>query len=186
MTTKQITAPAALPVSLDEAKLSLRIDGDELDGDVTRWIKGIVATAEHETGRAFIHQTWRCTLDEFPDAIRLDHAPLVSVESIRFYDVAGVLQTLDPQDYLVDTITEPGYVVPASGRAWPATADRINSLMVDYTAGYGATEVSVPENVKLYIIARLVEQYDPDTRMLRDSVQSEFVGRLLDAVKVYG
>jgi uncharacterized phiE125 gp8 family phage protein len=194
MTTRLIVPAAALAVSMAEAKESLRIevDNDSLDASIIRWVKGITAAAEHATGRAFIHQQWRETLDTFPflqsgsaGPIELAHAPTATVERVRFMDVDGVWQTLHPQDYIVDVISEPGYIVPASDKAWPETKDQINAVMIDYTAGYGPTDADVPETVKLYILARLVGQMDPATRMERDSVQSEFTDRLLDAVRVY-
>lgn len=183
MPTRLITPHAALPVSLAEAKLNLRIDGNEQDTMIEAWLHGITAHAEHVTGRSFINQTWRVTLDAFPDAIELP-VPVSSV-TVKFLDEAGIEQTLDPADYLVDSASEPGYAVPNVGKAWPTTYDRINAVNVDVVAGYGATEASVPNGIKLYILAKLVEQYDPAIKAEKDTVQSSFIDRLLDPYKVY-
>lgn len=185
MTFKLITPPAALAVSLADAKLALRVDGDEQDALIEAWTQGITEHAEHYTGRAFVHQTWRLTLDRFPTAIKLQYAPIASVSSIKYLDEAGVLQTLNPADYLLDDSTEPGYIVPQVGKAWPATFDRINAVQVDYVAGYGPTDATVPPSVGLYIKAKLCEQYDPAVRLEKDTVQSSFIDRLLDRVRVY-
>lgn len=194
MTTRLITPAAALAVDIEDAREALGLERDDttMDGRLTRWLKGIIASAEHKSGRAFITQQWRITLDTFPVAkdgsaggFRLDHAPLVSIESIRYFDIASEQQTLDPQDYTIDTVSEPGYAVPATGKTWPDEADRINAVWVDYTAGYGDTHASVPETVKLYILAMLVELVDPMTKAERATPQTEFVDRLLDSVKVY-
>ena len=183
MPTRLIIPPAALPVSLAEAKLNLRIDGNEQDSLIEAWIHGITAHAEHLTGRSFINQTWRVTLDKFPDAIELP-VPASSV-TVKYLDDAGIEQTLDPADYIVDTASEPGYAVPGVGKAWPGTYDRINAVNVDVVAGYGATDASIPKGIKLYILARLVEQYDPAIRVEKDTVQSSFLDGLLDRWKVY-
>ena len=185
MTARQITPPASLAVTLEAARANLRVDGGDMDALITGWIEGITATAEHELGRALITQGWRVTLDAFPAAIRLEMPPAALVRSVKYIDAAGVLQTMDIADYVLDAVSEPGYVVPAPGKAWPATAPRVNAVMVDYTCGYGDTAASTPANVRLYILAKLVEQFDPATRMERDTVQSNFVGRLLDACRVY-
>lgn len=71
------------------------------------------------------------------------------------------------------------------GKAWPTTCDRINAVNVDVVAGYGETEASIPKGIKLYILARLVEQYDPAIRVEKDTVQSSFLDGLLDRYKVY-
>ena len=183
MPTRLITPPAALAVSLAEAKLNLRIDGNEQDSMIEAWIHGITAHAEHLTGRSFINQTWRVTLDSFPDAIELP-GPVSSV-TVKYIDEAGTEQTLDQADYIVDSASEPGYAVPGVGKAWPATYDRINAVNVDVVAGYGDSEVNVPKGITLYILARLVEQYDPAVRVEKDTVQSSFLDRMLDRWKVY-
>ena len=130
MTTRSITPPAGLAVSLVAAKETLRImqADTSLDVSISLCIKAIIADTEHQLERSLINQGWRLTLDEFPDALRLDYPPLVSVQSVTYYDVDNVLQTLDPADYLVDAVTEPGYIVPARGKSWPATCDRINEI----------------------------------------------------------
>lgn len=188
MTTRLITPPAELAVSLAEAKQNLRIESDDtsLDQLITAWLGGVIDHAEHRMGRAIISQTWRVTLDRFPDAIELAMPPLVSVTSLKYIDAEGVEQTLDPQDYLIDAVNEPGYVVPAQGRAWPTTADQINAVSVEFVCGYGADSTSTPKAIKTYILAKLVEQFDPATRSESVTVQSSYLDRLLDRYMVYG
>jgi uncharacterized phiE125 gp8 family phage protein len=187
MTTRLITPPAALAVDLTEATAQLRIDGTDMDAMVTAWIEGISAHAEHYMQRSIITQTWRVTLDKFPDAIKLYNPPLVSVSYVKYYDVDGVLQTLDPADYVVDSVSEPGYIVPAPDVTWPDTeCGRINAVIAEFVCGYGATHADVPKGIKLYIMAKLVEQYDPNTRPEKDTVQSSFIDCLLDRYKVWG
>jgi uncharacterized phiE125 gp8 family phage protein len=183
MTNRLITPPVALAVSLAAARANLREPDVALNGIIETWIKGITAHAEHYMGRAIISQGWRVTLDTFPDAIRLDRPPIVSVASVKYYDAAGLLQTLDLQDYTVDLVSEPGYVVPARGKSWPATDDRINAVMVDYTCGYGADDTTTPEDIRLYILAKLTEQFTAEPGK---EVKSCFLDRLLDGKVIWG
>jgi uncharacterized phiE125 gp8 family phage protein len=186
MTARLIMPPAALPITLDSAKKNLKIDGTDQDDVVSDWVRGIVAYVEFCTQRALINQRWRVTLDKFPGAIRLDKPPTVSVNEVQFLDASGVRQTLDPADYLVDAVSEPGYVVPGRGKAWPTTYPEINAVTVDYTCGYGTGPEAVPAGIKLYILAKLREQFDPAVRVERDTVQSSFIDGQLDQFKVYG
>jgi uncharacterized phiE125 gp8 family phage protein len=183
----QVSPPTALAVSLAMAKDQLRIEQTDPDSDalLTLWIKAITQEAEHATGRMLINRPMRVVLDAFPDAIRLC-APTYEVASVKYVDVNGVEQTLDPADYYADKITEPGYVVPASGTAWPATASQVNAVSVDFTAGYGVDDSTVPEAAKLYIVARLAEQWDRDSKEFKETVASSFIKGLLDQIKVYG
>jgi uncharacterized phiE125 gp8 family phage protein len=192
MTTKVLTPPTEMPVTLEEAKLALREDGSEKDALIRTWIMGVAQYAEHYTGRAFITRPVRVTLDSFPvgerggsGAIFLDLLPAASVESIQFYDANDALQTLDPQDYVIDLVSEPGCIVPARGKGWPVTADRINAVMCDFTAGYGADSTAIPEGVKLYVVAKVAEEFDKAAMGRKDPVGPSFVDRLLDQYKVY-
>ncbi|HEY0062994.1 MAG TPA: hypothetical protein VGC21_12800 [Telluria sp.] len=187
MTTRRITGPVELAVSLVLAKDTLRIaqSNTALDAAITLCLQSITQECEHQIGRALINQQWRVSVDWFTDSIRLDHPPIVSVQSVKFYDENGEIQTLDPADYYVDSVTEPGYVIPAGGRSWPATQDRVHAVAVDYTAGYGPTEASVPACAKQYILYRLAEQFDPATGEFAKTSRSEYADRLLDPLKVY-
>jgi len=184
MPTRLITPPAALAVSLAEAKSNLRIDNDDQDALITAWIEGITANAEHITGLSFINQTWRVTLDKFPDAVILP-PPVSSVVSVKYLDLAGVEQTLDPADYIVDSVSQPGYVVPAYGKAWPDTYEQINAVNVEVVSGFSDADSDVPSGIKLYILAKLTEQFDPAIRPEKDTVQASFLDRLLDRFKVW-
>jgi uncharacterized phiE125 gp8 family phage protein len=186
MTMQQTGAPIALAVTLEEAKETLRIDADDtaLDVLIGIWIQGVTAEAEHTAGCCFVNRPMRVTLDRFPDAIRLA-SPTASVEGVRFADVSGQLQTLDPADYYVDKVTKPGYIVPAAGRAWPAPLGRVNAVSVDFTAGHGVDAASTPACARLYILARLAEQWEPSTKKFESTAQSVYLTRLLDPIRVY-
>lgn len=179
MTDRLIIPPAALAVSMTAARNSARASGTALDAEIEQKVRDFTENAEHETGRAFITQTWTVTLDAFPPAICLPHPPIASVVHIKFYDAAGVLQTLDPQDYTVDTTSEPGYVMPAPGCAWPTTAARINAVEVQYVCGYGPDETSVPAAIKGYILGMVENDYFPNPN-------AQFLCRKLDRYWVPG
>ena len=179
MTDRLIVPPAALAVSMAAARMSARASGTGLDAEIEQKVRDFTEEAEHETHRALITQTWAVTLDAFPPAIRLPHPPIASVVHVKFYDAAGMLQTLDPQDYMVDTTSEPGYVVPAPGRAWPATAARINAVEVQYVCGYGPDETSVPAAIKGYILGMVENDYFPNPN-------AQFLCRKLDRYWVPG
>lgn len=186
MTTRQITPPLMMAVTLADSKDTLRIEQDDtsLDSQLAIWIKAVTEEAEAAANRAFVNQGLRTTVDAFAPSILL-RAPLVSVESIKYIDAAGQQQTLDPGSYVVITDVEPGCVVPAYGKVWPTTLARPGAVTVDYTAGAGPDDDSVPHAAKLYILARLAEQWDPAVKEFKETARSHFVSRLLDTLKVY-
>jgi len=185
MSTRLIVPPAALAVSMGAARLAARVDVNldgtsALDSEIEDAIRTYTAEAETETNRAIMEQAWRVTLDAFPAAVKLDKARVLQVEHVKFYDAGGVQRTLDPQDYQVDAESEPGYIVPAPGTAWPATASRINAVEVQYRAGYGSDDASVPAGIKGFILARIAEHFESGGQPKNENVK-----RLLWSEVVY-
>lgn len=190
MSTTQVSAPVALAVSMEDVANTLRMDADELaavQATLSLTLAAITQEAQHQVGRSFVQQTWKVVVDGFPCAgsIRLENGPLISVESIKYLDSAGVEQTLDPQDYFASGATMPAWIVPAPGKAWPATFNRIDSVTVTYKAGYGIDASAVPECARQYILLRLADLWDPASRKFGETAASVFAGSLLDPLRVY-
>ena len=93
---KLVTAATENPVSIDEAKLHLKLDDETADDSlVNGLIDACVEQAEAFLGRALCSQTWDLVLDGFPaNRIELSLPPLQSVTSIKYRDTAYAEQTL--------------------------------------------------------------------------------------------
>lgn len=83
MRLKEKTAPTVEPVSLDEAKLHLKVDSADDNALITALIKTARQLAEKETKRALITQTLQMYLDSAPAEIEIPRPPLQSVVSIK-------------------------------------------------------------------------------------------------------
>lgn len=180
MSLRLITPPVAPAVSLADARVAARLDGTALDAELERVVRAYTEEAEHITGRAFITQTWLLTLERFPDEIELPKPPLVSAAHVKYYDTDGVQQTPASAEYLVDLTGEPGRILLAPGNQWPCTYPRTNAVEVQFTCGYGATDASVPDGIKGYILAKVQEHFAPP-----GTPKSEYLCRLLDRFRVY-
>ncbi|MGI4717211.1 MAG: head-tail connector protein [Janthinobacterium lividum] len=182
MSRRLVTPPVGLPVLLAAAIGAAKADGAGMDAEIELDVRGIAGKVEHELQRALVEQTWRVALDAFPvGAIKLPMPPLLAVESVRFYDVAGNLQTLHPQDYFVDDSNEPGSVMPAPGRSWPTTALRKHAVQVQYRCGYSTDHTLVPAPIQSYILGKIAEKHAPG-----ENRNAQFLDGLLDRYKVYG
>jgi uncharacterized phiE125 gp8 family phage protein len=178
MTVRIITPPAALAVSLADARNAARIDGTNSDADIEIEVRAITAEAEHFTGRAIINRPLGVTLDAFPDVIELP-PPLISVTSVKYFDNEGIERTLAPSAYIVDPTSEPGRVTPVD--TWPATQDRIGAVNVVAVCGYGPDDKSVPAAFKGFILAKVREYFAP----AGTPVVAGLTDRL-QSLKVYG
>lgn len=143
-----VTAPTEEPISLEEAKENLRFAGDYESDRIRALIKAARIYCERATGKAFVTQTLKLTLDAFTECvIRLPRPPLVSVSSIKYDDTAGTEQTLSTSYYVVDASQEPGRVALAYGQVWPCTYEQIGAVRITYVAGFGGAS-TVPETIK--------------------------------------
>ncbi|MEI7957349.1 MAG: hypothetical protein WCJ66_19465, partial [Verrucomicrobiota bacterium] len=119
-----LTPPGAEPISLAEALLHIKQDSGVDDAHVLATVTAARKSAENRTWRQLISARYKQVLDSFPgvgqfgvpwgrtfgipgNAILLERAPVLAVESIQYLDMAGVLQTVDPASYTVDLISTP-------------------------------------------------------------------------------
>lgn len=157
---KLIAAPEDWPITLEEAKAHLRVDTDDDNNLIEALIDAAVDYCDGPTGflgRALIDQTWELVLDAFPACdkeIKIPMPPLIEVVSIKYDDGAGAEQTLDPSRYTVDSVSEPGWVLPVG--SWPSTFDGVNAVRVRFRCGYlDQTASPAAENVPAAIKAAI-------------------------------
>lgn len=191
MALKLITAPATEPITLAEAKLHCGVDSDDLDDLITALIKAARQTAEHETGRPLITQTWELALDAFPDVeIALGKANVTSITSLTYTDSAGDDQVIASANYSLDNAdTASCWLLPAEDYEWPTPLDTANALRVRFVCGYGAAS-DVPEGIKAWIKLRvgtlLKHREQTVVGVSLSNLPTDFVGSLLDPFRVYG
>jgi uncharacterized phiE125 gp8 family phage protein len=180
-------APVAEPLTLAETLVHLNENAGVNDDLVTSLIRVAREACESRIERTLIRTPWRLTVDAFPEAFKLLQPPVIAVQSVLFLDEAGVQRTLDPQDYMLDNISEPGFLLPAYGKSWPATRNMQNAVVVNYTAGYGDSPSDVPAPLKQWMRLAITEMYG--TRSAsgeKPKVRHDFVDGLLDYYRMWG
>jgi uncharacterized phiE125 gp8 family phage protein len=159
MEPKLITPPDEEPVTLQEARAHLRLESGE-DDYLTALIKTARRYCEAFQQRAYVTQTWDLYLNSFPcGCIKVSLPPLQSVTFIKYKDCEGILQTLDPSEYLVDVFSEPGFIFFAYEKSWPATYPEANAVQIRFVAGYGAA-AEVPCEIKHAILLKVADLYE--------------------------
>jgi len=199
-----ITPPAGEPVSLEEAKLHLRVDFDDDDALIQMLISSARQAAESITHRQFITARWRMTLDSFPGpslmgvpagqpftlpghAILIPKSPVLNVVAINYLDMASVQQTMPAANYTVDSACEPARITPVFGQIWPIALPQIGAVTVIFDAGYGDAS-AVPDGIKSWIKLRVASLYTYREEVVapsRGRIEAlQFVEGLLDPYKV--
>ncbi len=154
------TAPAIEPVTVQEMREYLSLGGTEDDTLLTGLISAARAALELYTGRTFITTSYQLYLDGFYSVIKLARPPVQSVTSITYIDDDGTTQTLASTEYAVDASSLYGRVSPAYGKEWPVTQSVINSVCIEFKAGYGDAAASVPEPLKAAIKMLAADIYE--------------------------
>lgn len=153
-----ITAAASYPITLADAKKVCRIDtgNTAFDGLIEDYlIPGAVGELERLTGRGFVSQVWRLSLDGFSATMELPRAPVTAVGSVKYHDTAGVLQTAAVSLYTVDLVSEPQWVVLNDGKTWPETMVGVNTVLIDFTVGYA----TLPADLKIVLLALVAHRF---------------------------
>lgn len=170
MVLTEITKPAVLPLELDGengAKKHCVVEHSLHDQLLLGMIGAARNWGEAYTRRAFITQTFEQLRDEFPpsleDEIELPLPPLQQVESVSYYDGAGVLTVWDPAEYVVtapagDT-AERGSIRLAYGKSWPTPQIRPNAVAIRFTCGYGDASADVPAGIRCGLLIVVAELY---------------------------
>lgn len=147
MPSAQTAKPAQLPVTLSDVKAHLRYDDTDQDRLILSLIDAAREKIEIETQRALITQEWTHTYDSWPCVFDRLRAPLQSVTSIEYIDIAGAPQTVPAIDYVVET-EGLGRVSPAYSKSWPDYRKVPGGIRITYKAGYGDTSEDVPSDIK--------------------------------------
>lgn len=169
-----VTAPASEPVTAADVKNQLELDVSDTSKDtqIELYIESARQMVEEYTGLALITQTWKLTLDHWPndrtdwwDGVRqtaitellsagrastvlLPRYPLQTVDAINADGDSVTVANV----FIVDTQQKPGRLVIKRGATWPVVLDNANGIDIEYTAGYGTSASDVPAAIRLAII----------------------------------
>lgn len=160
----RVTPATAELVTLADAKAHLRVDEDLTDEDdlVTTLRDAAIDLVESYLHRALLQQTWRLTLDAFPECdrfVRLPRPNLLAVTAVGYVDADGAPQTMAPADYVADAATLPGELALAYGASWPVARCQRNAVTITFTAGYGSAAAAVPKAIIAAVLLVLGDLY---------------------------
>lgn len=204
--TKLITAPATEPFTLQQAKLHCKIDIDDENPNLSRWITAARQKVERDTQRALMPQTWDLFLDAFyqwpylpyaanigyprwpfAQTIKLPYPPLQSVTAVYSTDSSGVETTWSATNYVVDTASEPGRLGLSDSGSWPTGTRSFQPGRIRYVAGYADAD-SIPKDLSM-AVALLIGWFSENrdlSPLLRGETESTAYDRLIANYVIWG
>ena len=159
---RRVTAPAVMPITLDDVRAQLRIDGTADDTYLTSLIERAVAhvDAQGSLGRAMITQTWAQWVPQQTGYVRILMGPFQSLDAIHYYDEAGTLQAADVNDFDVMLYNDFVQIRPKDNAEWPTTDDRLDAIRITHTVGFGDAASDVPAGIRHALLMLVAHWYE--------------------------
>jgi len=200
---KVIELPDSEPISLDEAKTHLEVQGTSKDAFITSLIKVARKKCESYAGLSLITQKRRVVLDYFPSdnmcrtivPIILPYGPVQSIESFTYVDSNGSEQTINEgaDGYSLDIHSDVARVFKLSDGSiteWPSTMTKPNVVTIEYIAGYDSVsgDTDFPDQALQAILLEVGSMFENRQNEIVGGNISELNANsmaLLDDIKVY-
>ena len=178
MKLERIVDPVGFPITTDLVYAALNLSpGTDIDL-INNYIASATDDLERDTDRALIYQTYRMTLDRFPNTcysgntpqeqtIYLPKGKTLSITKFEYLDKDENVQALvDGTDYTLTNTCNEARILPIG--SFPATfEDRNETVVIEYVVGLGADESEMPSWVKTALLLKIQGLYDScnDTAM---------------------
>lgn len=186
MSLQQVEKPALEPVSLDEVKSYMRLDGEHDDLLVIALIETARQMVETYTGRSLITQSWMYTIPA-STALQFSDPHYFSGSVIR-----GERGVELPKSPFIDLITAPlliqgkketaleSYKLDTAGRTARIHFHQLSlhsvnhgaTIVVTYRSGYGDQRHDVPAPLRQAIMMAVADLYDRPTIANKNGFQA--------------
>lgn len=160
-----ITPPAQQPLLLADVKDYLRITSTSSDVLLTQLIDTATFLGQRWSDRIFINTEFRTLRDNFDfAAFQLRRNPFNQLNAFEYLDDTNNLVTIDPATYYVN-IENDGYssINLLNGESWPDNISDnrdLQRIRIDFQAGFGSDETSVPSDIKTALMAHIAALYE--------------------------
>lgn len=156
------TAAANQPLQLDTVKTYLKISlTDKTQDDLLNiYIDAATDFAEKYMNRDLINKTYTTFRDDFNDCFELRRSRVSSIASIK-YLISDVLTTVATTVYGFTDVTDYSDIFLEEDQEWPTDVDDVlQAVEIIFIAGYGATDSSIPADIKIALLSHIAFMYE--------------------------
>lgn len=157
-----ITPPNIEPVTLETAKLFLRIDHEDEDALIADFIQSARIQIETLCRQSLIARTQRLTLiPPFDQVLKLNISPIISIDEVTLERSDGVSETISLDDLSINLRSSPATLCPKtlSVSNWRNRTDN-QAITVNVTAGYGEAVTDIPMPLRQAILLLVGQAYE--------------------------
>lgn len=161
----QLAAPTTFGVTLPEVQAHVRSTESAEASYLTTLIARAQSAIENRYGIAVTEQSWKLTLDEFPQAsdgrILLPRPPVIEITEIKYVGGAGTEVALLTSDYQLDADSWPGRLYPPVSGSWPAAKAGVpSSVRIKYKAGFKGPDRPLPTAISQAMLLLIGHWYE--------------------------
>lgn len=148
-----VTAPPPLPVTLDELKAFLRIEGSDDDAVLAALLRSAADTCEAFTGQALIAREVTETVAATQGWTCLGVVPVRAIDAVTAIAEDAITITLGTDGYAID--------IDAEDHGWVRVLQPVQRglVRVRYTAGMAGDANGVPEPLRQGILRLAAHSY---------------------------
>lgn len=160
---KLITPPASLPITRANAKAFARVTSTAEDTLMDSMINAAVALVQDYCMHQLINATWEMQLSQWPTdgVIELGKGLVSSVTSVKYLAEDGTEQTLSAETgYKVDLSLVPAQIKVLDP---PSLSEDLPYIRVRFIAGFGSSDTSVPDDIKMALYGVVRNLFDKRT-----------------------
>lgn len=144
------SGPSVEPITLDEAKSFLRVDGNDEDTLISSLITAARIHVEVSLSQGLITQSWSYLVDSWPATreLTLTMKPIQSIAEIVTYNQNDVATTYAADNYDVDILSDRARIFIKNASVPPAPGRYANGIEIKMVVGYGSLASDVPEPIR--------------------------------------
>lgn len=187
----QSVPPVSEPVTLSDLKDFCEITHSLKDSDLSNALAASRNELEMKTGLALMSQTWELSSSDWLGRIvELEKAPLISVESVKYYPADGGSQvTVSSSQYRVAQggFQRFGFIEFLDTFEFPALADRFDAVAISFVAGV-SDAADIPPSIIRAIKVMARDLFDEKRSLITGTIIAENprLKNLVDPHKVRG
>lgn len=157
-----INLPGIEPVTLDAAKLFLRIDHDDEDALITELIQSARERLESLCRTTLIMRAQRLTLlPPFHRKLALSIHPIQSVTGVTLHLQEGGEESVDIKTLCINLRSTPATIEPTKFGLWGwHNRQDVSALTVDVVAGYGEAINDIPMPLRQAMMLLVGQGYE--------------------------